>query len=106
MSKKLAPSDKFQVRGMAIEKFACNPIDEKIYLCVETHVIAHLKGLFKQSKLKKDIMCLKCISVVEFDINGKIYTLSAMVSGQIFNRYCTYQEPSHGNGEEKSTTWI
>ena len=53
---------------MAIENFAHNPIDEKIYLRVETHVIAHLKGLFEQSKLKKDIMCLKYISVVEFDI--------------------------------------
>ncbi len=63
---------------MAIERFARNPIDEKNYLRVETRVIAHLKGLFEQSKLKKDIMCLKYISVVEFDVNGKIYTLLAM----------------------------
>ncbi len=28
-------------------------------------------------------MCLKYISVVEFDIKGKIYTLSAMVIGAL-----------------------
>ena len=60
---------------MAIENFALNPIDEKNYLRVETHVVAHLKGLFVQIKLKKDIMCLKYISFVEFDIYGKINTL-------------------------------